>query len=397
MNKEVTIIGAGLGGLTLARILQGHGIGATIYEAEASADARAQGGLLDIHEHTGQQALKAAGLFERFTQIILPGADAQRIVDTAGNILMDMPDKGQGARPEVDRGQLRRLLLDSLAPGTIRWGHKLRTVRALGDGRHELAFAHGATATSSLLVGADGAWSKVRPLVSQVAPDYTGTVFVETFLFHSDSAHKASAAIAGPGTMIAAAPGKGIFAHRHADGTLQAYVALNKPLEWMAQCDFSAPAAALARLAREFEGWAPGLTGFITGADSVPILRPIHALPVEHRWEPVAGVTLLGDAAHLMSPFAGEGANLAMFDGASLAQALADQPNNLAAALRAYETALFPRSAQAAAQSARNMLTFFDARAPQGVIDLFTQAGQGGAAATPSGPPGATTQAAPGR
>ena len=378
MNKEITIIGAGLGGLMLARILQVRGIAATIYEAEASADARTQGGLLDIHEHNGQLALKAAGLFDRFTQIILPGADAQRIVDTDGNILMDMPDKGSGARPEVDRGELRRLLLDALLPGTIRWGHKLATIRALGDGRHELGFAHGATVTSSLLVGADGAWSKVRALVSAVQPDYSGTVFIETFLFQADTRHKASAAIAGNGTMIATAPGKGIFAHRHANGTLQAYVALNKPLAWMAQLDFSEPAGALARLAREFDGWEPGLSGFITGADSVPVLRPVYALPVAHRWEPVAGVTLLGDAAHLMSPFAGEGANLAMFDGASLAETLATHPDDRQAALRDYETALFPRSCEAATQSARNMATFFDARSPHGVIELFTQAGTEG-------------------
>ncbi|HEX8609786.1 MAG TPA: NAD(P)/FAD-dependent oxidoreductase [Telluria sp.] len=396
MNKEITIIGAGLGGLMLARILQVHGIAATVYEAEASANARTQGGLLDIHEHNGQLALKAAGLFDRFRDLILPGADAQRIVDTAGNILMDMPDKGRGVRPEVDRGALRRLLLDALAPGTVRWGHKVGTIRALGDGRHELGFTNGSTVTSSLLVGADGAWSTVRPLVSAVKPGYTGTVFIETFLFDSDIAHKASAAIAGHGTMIATAPGKGIFAHRHANGTLQAYVALNKPLAWMAQLDFSDPASALARVAREFDGWAPGLTEFITATDTTPILRPIHALPVEHRWAPVAGVTLLGDAAHLMSPFAGEGANLAMADGASLAEALATHPDDLDAALRAYETALFPRSFEAATQSARNMTLFFDDQAPQGVIGLFTHAGQAGPDAGNAGA-GAGAGAAPGR
>ena len=371
MNTPVAIIGAGLGGLTLARVLHVHGIAATVYEAEASADARAQGGMLDIHENNGQRALKAAGLFDAFLGIIHAGGQATRVLGKDGKVLLDEPDDGTGGRPEVPRGALRRILLDALPAGTVRWGHKVAAVSSLGGGRHLVRFADGSAVTTDLLVGADGAWSKVRPLLSEATPAYVGTSFIETYLFDSDTRHQASAHAVGGGAMFALAPGQGIAAHREPHGVLHTYVQLNKPKNWIDSIDFSDPATALARVAKEFEGWAPALTALITDGETDPVPRPIHALPVDHRWARVPGVTLVGDAAHLMSP-SGEGANLAMFDGAELAQAIAAHPGNVEAALTAYEKELFPRSAAEAVASEEILDVCLGLDAPQSLVDMLT-------------------------
>ncbi|EYF01578.1 FAD-dependent oxidoreductase [Chondromyces apiculatus] len=379
----ITIIGAGLGGLTLARVLHVHGIAATVYEAEASADARTQGGMLDIHAYNGQLALKAAGLFDEFRRIIHEGGEATRVLDPHGTVLLDQPDDGSGGRPEVHRGDLRRILLDALPRGTVHWGRKVTAIHPLGDGQHELTFADGSAVTTRLVVGADGAWSRIRPLVSDVKPAYVGTSYIETYLLDADARHPASAKVVGGGAMLALAPGKGIIAHRETNGVLHTYVALTKPKEWIAGIDFAKPTAAKARVAAEFDGWAPELTALITDGETDLIPRTLHALPTGHRWKRVPGVTLLGDAAHLMPPD-GEGANFAMYDGAELGKAMAAHRGDLEAALAEYEEAMFIRSAKAAAEAAKtHALCFDDDNAPHGLIDFLT----GGSAPPSSAPP----------
>jgi 2-polyprenyl-6-methoxyphenol hydroxylase-like FAD-dependent oxidoreductase len=373
MTTPVTIVGAGLGGLTLARVLHVHGIPATIYEAEPSAEARTQGGQLDIHEHNGQLALAAAGLTGEFRAIIHEGGQASRVLDQHGAVLLEEPDDGAGGRPEVLRGDLRRILLQSLPEKMIQWGRKVAGVEPIGDGRHALTFADGSTVTTSLLVGADGAWSKIRPLVSNAKPRYVGTSFIETYLYDADARHPAAAAAVGGGAMYALAPGKGIVAHREAGSILHTYVELSRPAEWFAGLDFSDNNAATARVAAEFDGWAPALTALITDGDTPPIVRMIYALPDAHRWDRVPGVTLLGDAAHLMPP-SGEGANLAMFDGAELGKAIAAHRDDIEAALTAYEAAMFPRSESQAADAHMILELCLGERAPFGLIDFFNGA-----------------------
>jgi 2-polyprenyl-6-methoxyphenol hydroxylase-like FAD-dependent oxidoreductase len=372
-SPSVTIVGAGLSGLVLARILQNHGVSATVHELDATAGARRQGGSLDIHEESGQLALREAGLYDEFRRRTHPQAEHVRVLDKTAHVFVDDgPENGEGGRPEIDRTVLRTLLLDSLDPGRIVWDHKVTAVRALGGGRHELTFGDGSTTGTDLLVGADGTWSKVRPLLSAATPEYCGVTHIEILVPDARTRHPDLAALVGPGMIFALSDNKGFLGHGGDD--LELGASLRVPEDWLASSgvDWSDPGAAREALLGEFADWAPEFKDLIRACADTMTPRRIFGLPAGHRWERVPGVTLVGDAAHVMSPYAGEGANLALLDGADLARAILEHPDDLETALTRYETAMFPRAEKASLESAQGLASCFTPTAPREIAGFFS-------------------------
>ncbi|MET0234414.1 MAG: FAD-dependent monooxygenase [Kibdelosporangium sp.] len=344
----IAIVGAGLGGLALARVLHVNGIDAVVYERESSRGARGQGGMLDIH--SGQRALREAGLIDQFYAIARGEGQDMRLLEPDGTLLLqeDTPEDAPLERPEVDRADLRDLLLDSLPENAVRWGLAFESAD-----NGVLRFTDGSSATYDVLVGADGAQSRVRALLTDVRPVHIGQNVVEVGIPDIDRTHPDLAAMVGRGNYWVLGKEKSLVAQRNGDGRVRIGISFyNTAEDWFATSGIPLdnPAAARAWLIEELAGWHPRFTALIAACDDTVMPRSITTLPVGLTWPSKPDVTLIGDAAHLMPPV-GEGANMALLDGALLGLALAAHPDDHPAAVKEYESEMFERTSAAARES----------------------------------------------
>ncbi|KAK5031094.1 hypothetical protein LTS07_004829 [Exophiala sideris] len=376
-NLRIAIVGGGPAGLVLARLLQVNNIPCTVFELDQNASERDQGGTVDLHKKGGQLVLQQAGLFDEFQRLSRPEGQAMKLLKYDGRVVLDENESGVqrpeefSDRPEIDRTQLRRMLLNSLQPDTVVWGKKLIAVEESPTqaGKHDLHFHDGVEDGFDLVVGADGAWSKVRAFLT----DQTSGLFGR---YRARTVGDRSRTAAPVAYCFMFDEGRAILAQRNGNNSIRVYACVRKPEDWLETCgiDWASPQEAKQKYLDEyFTNCAPELKRAVLDADDKAVPRKMWMLPVGWRWDTRPGVSLIGDAAHLMTPFAGVGVNLAMFDSLALARAIVACGGNaehMPDAIKAYEQEMFPRAEQFAQRTARGLVGHFSAN---GVEEMATR------------------------
>ena len=383
---RIAIVGSGPGGLTLARLLQIGGADVVVYERDDDAYGRGnQGATLDLHKAAGLEALRRAGLMDAFRAAYRPGADRLVFVDRHGATVYDefgSADFGE-ERPEIDRGPLRTLLLESLLPGTLRWGHKFSALTRHDDGI-ELHFDNGLNASADLVVGADGAHSAIRRYVTGERPIYSGITVIEGNVLNALETVPAIARIIRAGKLCALGDSKSLFAGSKGDGSLSFYTGHRADEDWYRTCDidFTKNGQVLDWFHAEFAGWSTMWDPLFERAEPKLIPRPQYYCSPDQTWTSISNLTMLGDAAHVMPPYAGEGVNMAMQDAFELAESLLESnARDKASAIEAYERRMRVRTSAITRTTLENTYAFHSPGAVEHVVAMFL----GFAAANQSG------------
>ncbi|KAI5242331.1 hypothetical protein E4T42_07729 [Aureobasidium subglaciale] len=386
---SIAIVGGGPAGLTLMRILDVHlrdidplrNPKVTIFERDANQHSQTdQIGTLDLHTNTGLAAMKAAELFEEFQKHARYDGEELVIADKNGTELVHMhAGKGttpgvEATRPEIDRATLMEILLASVGTHRIIWGKKLTSVTE----DKKLCFADGSIfGPYDLIVGADGTWGKVRPILTSVRPRYSGICGFESLIVDPDIKHPAIANLFGRGAYFAFSDGKAMMAHRLGSGNIKLnyWIKSNESFhsDVMKQSD-GQDDVLRDTLHDLYTDWLPILRKCIDVSQRFKS-RALYELPIGDRWDHRLGFTLMGDSAHLMTPFSGKGANAAMRDGLDLAGAVIEsltQDKSLDECIKSYEEQMFMKIEEVQSLTMMNKQGMFREDAPVGfMVDMM--------------------------
>jgi len=362
-NQKIAIIGGGPGGLTLARLLQVKGAQVKVYERDFNKEVRVQGATLDLHKESGLAALQKAGLMQAFKENYRPGADKMVITDHQATIFYDQHTEAttedftsEYFRPEIDRGPLRNILLESLQPGTVVWDSQFLNMQPKQNG-WQVTFKNGTTAQADIVIGADGANSGVRPYITPIKPFYSGITAIEGNLPDAATTAPHIHAILKEGKIFAFGGNKSIIVSAKGDGSLAFYTNGKMEDGWVTNSgiDFTNRQQVFHWFKQAYPEWDSIWYELFENEKAYFTPRPIYCMPLDQTWNAQPNLTMLGDAAHLMPPYAGEGVNMAMLDALELSEHITnDAYENIPSAIAAYEKQMRARASETARESLEN-------------------------------------------
>jgi 2-polyprenyl-6-methoxyphenol hydroxylase-like FAD-dependent oxidoreductase len=377
-DKTVAIVGGGMGGLTLARLLQMQNADVKVYERDLNCEIRVQGSTLDLHEGTGLEAMKRADLLDDFYANYRPVASKMRIVDKALKIKFDdhsIETTVSENRPEIDRAPLRDILLNSLKPDTVVWDSHFVSMEKQNGG-WLLLFKNRTSAYADIVIAADGANSKIRPYISDIKPIYSGVTLIEGNIYNAEKNAPKLFEFTKGGKVMAFGNEQFIGYGTKGDGSIMFVASFKVPENWVTQSgiDFKNKDQVFTWFKEAYATWSDEWQEFFTNDDVHFILRPQYYFPLNQTWETQENLTMIGDAAHRMPPFAGEGANVAMQDAFELSECLTGNKfPDIKTAISHFEKQMVTRGAEATQDTLQNTEIMHSKTALEQMLAFFSQ------------------------